>query len=58
MSVETFLRREVGSVYGLARDMVGNHALDLIGKREDWEVFKDDIHGKLGEIANEAPNCC
>lgn len=48
-----FTRGEVRLACEFARDMVGNHAPDLIGKREAWEIFKDDIHGKLGEIAVE-----
>lgn len=50
---EIFSIPEVMMAYKFARDMVGNHAPDLIGERKDWEIFKDDIHGKLGEIAVE-----
>lgn len=48
-----FSKKEVSAACDFAKGMVGNHATDLIGARTDWEVFRDDIRGKLGEIALE-----
>lgn len=42
---------EFSDVYNFAKGMVGNHNPDMIMAREDWEIFRDDIRGKLGELA-------
>ncbi|MFR1836421.1 MAG: hypothetical protein ACLSXM_09295 [Turicibacter sanguinis] len=48
-----FTNREVRTVCKFASDMVGNHAPNMIMNRQHWEIFKDDISGKLGEVALE-----
>lgn len=42
---------EINQCYDFAMSMKGNHHPNLIMYREDWEIFRDDIRGKLGEIA-------
>lgn len=46
-----FSREEVWRCYQFAKDMIGNHNRDMIMDRNDWEIFRDDFRGKLGEIA-------
>lgn len=46
-----FNRGEVWRCYEFARDMIGNHNRDMIMDRTDWEIFRDDLRGKLGEVA-------
>lgn len=31
--------------------MRGNHNPNIIANRDDWEIFRDDFRGKLGEVA-------
>jgi len=50
MSME-FTINEIKQCYNFAKAMVGNHNPDMIMVRKDWEIFRDDIRGKLGEIA-------
>lgn len=47
----TFTRGEVWKCYQFAKEMIGNHNRDMIMDREDWEIFRDDLRGKLGEVA-------
>ena len=47
----TFTKGEVWRCYQFAHDMIGNHNRDMIMDREDWEIFRDDLRGKLGEAA-------
>ena len=42
---------ELAKCYRFAQEMVGNHNPDMIMDREDWEIFRDDFRGKLGEVA-------
>lgn len=51
--MDQFTKKEVYNAYEFARKMVGKHHRDLIMNRVDWEIFRDDIHGKLSEIAVE-----
>lgn len=46
-----FTRGEVWRCYEFARDMIGNHNRAMIMDRDDWEIFRDDFRGKLGEVA-------
>ncbi len=46
-----FTKDELRECYKFARDMIGNHNPDMIMEREDWEIFRDDFRGKLGEVA-------
>lgn len=46
-----FNDNEVRDVYDFAIGMIGNHNPNMIMHREDWEIFRDDIRGKLGEVA-------
>ena len=53
---------ELARCYRFAQQMKGNHNRDMIMEREDWEIFRDDFRGKLGEVAlrkyilNNIPN--
>ena len=47
----TFNREEIKRVYDFAGNMVNNHNPNMIMDREDWEIYRDDIRGKLGELA-------
>jgi len=42
---------ELEKCYQFARGMIGNHNPNMIMEREDWEIFRDDFRGKLGEVA-------
>lgn len=42
---------DIKKCYEFALNMKGNHNPDMIMEREDWEIFRDDFRGKLGEIA-------
>lgn len=42
---------EVWKCYQFAHDMIGKHNPNMIMDREVWEIFRDDIRGKLGEVA-------
>ena len=46
-----FSYNEVKNVYNFAKEMVGNHNPNMIMQRDNWEIFRDDIRGKLGEVA-------
>lgn len=46
-----FTRDQVWSCYQFAKKMIGNHNPNMIMEREDWEIFRDDFRGKLGEVA-------
>ena len=46
-----FTQDEVWKCYQFARQMRGKHNRNMIMDREDWEIFRDDLRGKLGEIA-------
>lgn len=48
---ERFERGQVWACYEFARRMIGNHNPDMIMGRADWEIFRDDFRGKLGEVA-------
>ena len=47
----TFTKNEVWECYQFARQMRGKHNRSMIMDRDDWEIFRDDLRGKLGEIA-------
>lgn len=47
----TFSKSEVFKCYQFAQDMIGNHNPNMIMERRDWEIFRDDFRGKLGEVA-------
>lgn len=49
--MESFKRSEVWGCYEFAQRMVGCHNPHMIMTRKDWEIFRDDLRGKLGEIA-------
>lgn len=46
-----FTDKELALCYRFAQRMKGNHNRDMIMDRSDWEIFRDDFRGKLGEIA-------
>lgn len=46
-----FTDKELALCYRFSQKMIGNHNKDMIMEREDWEVFRDDFRGKLGEVA-------
>lgn len=46
-----FTDKELAQCYRFAQEMKGNHNRDMIMEREDWEIFRDDFRGKLGEVA-------
>nr|DAQ63041.1 MAG TPA: hypothetical protein [Caudoviricetes sp.] len=46
-----FTDRELALCYRFSQEMIGNHNKDIIMEREDWEIFRDDFRGKLGEVA-------
>lgn len=46
-----FKKGQVWECYLFARKMIGNHNPDMIMGRKDWEIFRDDFRGKLGEVA-------
>lgn len=46
-----FTDRELALCYRFSQQMKGNHNRDMIMDREDWEIFRDDFRGKLGEVA-------
>lgn len=46
-----FEEEELRACYNFALDMRNNHNPNMIQTREDWEIFRDDFRGKLGEIA-------
>lgn len=50
MSME-FTDIELARCYRFAQEMKGNHNRDMIMDRQDWEIFRDDFRGKLGEVA-------
>lgn len=45
------MNSEISDSYNFAKRMKGNHNPNMIMDREDWEIFRDDLRGKLGEIA-------
>lgn len=47
----TFSKSEVLKCYRFAQAMIGNHNPNMIMDRKDWEIFRDDFRGKLGEVA-------
>lgn len=47
----SYERGQVWDCYDFARRMIGNHNPNMIMEREDWEIFRDDFRGKLGEVA-------
>lgn len=42
---------ELKKCFDFAKAMRGNHSPNMIMNRADWEIFRDDFRGKLGEIA-------
>ena len=44
-------RGQVWNCYLFARRMRGNHNPNMIMGRSEWEIFRDDFRGKLGEVA-------
>lgn len=44
-------RGQVWDCYQFARRMRGNHNPNMIMGRSEWEIFRDDFRGKLGEVA-------
>lgn len=46
-----FTDKELALCYRFAQEMKGNHNRDMIMERDDWEIFRDDFRGKLGEVA-------
>lgn len=44
-------RGQVWDCYLFARRMRGNHNPNMIMGRSEWEIFRDDFRGKLGEVA-------
>lgn len=46
-----FEQDELKRCYDFALNMIGNHNPKMIYPREDWEIFRDDFRGKLGEVA-------
>lgn len=43
--------KELALCYRFSQQMVGKHNKDIIMDRDDWEIFRDDFRGKLGEVA-------
>ena len=43
-----FNYKDIEDVYNFAKKMIGNHNPNMIMQRDDWEIFRDDIRGKLG----------
>ena len=52
--MNNFTQPQVYAAYEFARNMIGKHHPNMIMNRANWEIFRDDIHGKLGEIAVES----
>lgn len=48
---QIFKKGQVWDCYKFARNMKGKHNPNMIMEREDWEIFRDDFRGKLGEVA-------
>ena len=48
---QIFKKGQIWDCYEFARNMKGKHNPNLIMEREDWEIFRDDFRGKLGEVA-------
>lgn len=46
-----FKQGQVWDCYCFARNMRGNHNPNMIMERSEWEIFRDDFRGKLGEVA-------
>ncbi|MCR5487503.1 MAG: hypothetical protein K6F35_08210 [Lachnospiraceae bacterium] len=46
-----FTQEEIWKCYDFSRKMIGNHNPTMIMERRDWEIFRDDFRGKLGEMA-------
>lgn len=46
-----FKNEELKNCYDFALEMRGNHNPNMIQNRDDWEIFRDDFRGKLGELA-------
>lgn len=46
-----FTDNELKQCFDFAKAMRGNHNPNMLMKRDDWEIFRDDFRGKLGEIA-------
>lgn len=51
MCIVNFTRDEIESCYNFAWSMIGNHNPNMIMARDDWQIFRDDFRGKLGEVA-------
>ncbi|MEA4825131.1 MAG: hypothetical protein VB130_00630 [Clostridium sp.] len=51
MNIINFTFKEIQDCYQFAHNMRGNHNPNMIMNREDWEIFRDDFRGKLGEVA-------
>ena len=51
MAFINFTDAEIRNCYEFAWNMRGNHNPGMIMNREDWEIFRDDFRGKLGEVA-------
>lgn len=47
----TFTNLELEKCFNFALAMKGKHNSNIIRTRDDWEIFRDDFRGKLGEIA-------
>ena len=45
-----FTQDEVWKCYQFARQMRGKHNRNMIMDREDWEIFRDDLRGKLERV--------
>lgn len=50
-TVMIFTNKELEKCIDFAKKMEGNHKSDMIMERDVWEIFRDDLRGKLGEIA-------
>lgn len=51
VEVMKFTDDELLKCYFFSKKMIGNHNPDMIMQRRDWEIFRDDFRGKLGEVA-------
>lgn len=48
-----FEKGQVWDCYTFAQKMRGNHNPNMIMDRAEWEIFRDDFRGKLGEVELE-----
>ena len=46
-----FTDQELKMCYDFSKAMKDNHNPNIITDRDDWEIFRDDFRGKLGEVA-------